>query len=71
MAALPRKSDPGGAGSLPYKTTALTRRSALRESGRIIVSHDPFFSCEAACETRDSHDFEKEGVREGFAAFRD
>jgi hypothetical protein len=67
---LPRKSDPGGAGSLPYKTTALTRGSAIRKSGRVIVSHDPFFSREAACETRGSHDFEQEVVWEQFPAFR-
>jgi hypothetical protein len=46
MAALPRKSDPGGAASL--QTMALTRGSAIRKSGRVIVSHDPFFSREAA-----------------------
>ncbi|MCX6961748.1 MAG: hypothetical protein NTZ08_04785 [Verrucomicrobia bacterium] len=37
MAALPRKSDPGGAASLPWQMIALTRGSAIRNLGGFIV----------------------------------
>ena len=37
MAALLRKSDPGGAASLPWQMIALTRGSAIRNLGGFIV----------------------------------
>ena len=37
MAALPRKSDPDGAASLPWQMIALTRGGALRNLGVFIV----------------------------------
>jgi hypothetical protein len=51
-----------------YRTRAAAR-FVIREGSS--SSHDPFFSCEAACETRGSHDFEQEGFREGCGAFHD
>ena len=57
-AALPRKSDPGGAASLPRQTIALSRGSALRKShGRAIVPHGPILSREAASQGKTTKSF--------------
>jgi hypothetical protein len=49
MAALPRKSDPDGAASLPWRTIARARGSAIRANWEgSSSSPDPFFSRNAA-----------------------
>ena len=64
MAALPRKSDPDGAASLPWRTIALARGGASREFGQMILQRFSFGS--AAEELDDDAGEEGDGVEVGF-----
>ena len=64
MAALPRKSDPDGAASLPWRTIALARGSASREFGKMMLQN---FSFGSATEVLDDDSNEEgNGVEVGF-----
>ena len=64
MAALPRKSDPDGAASLPWQTIALARGSASRECGKMTLRR---FSFGSAAEVLDDDAGEEgDGVEVGF-----
>ena len=68
MAALPRKSDPDGAASLPWRTIALARGGASREFGKLTLRR---FSFGSAAEVLDDDASEEgDGVEVGFG-FRD
>ena len=64
MAALPRKSDPDGAASLPWQTIALMSGSASREFGVMILQG---LSPGSAAEVLgDEAGEEDDGIEEGF-----
>jgi hypothetical protein len=64
MAALPRKSDPDGAASLPWQTIALARGGASREFGKLTLRR---FSFGSAAEVLDDDAGEEGGgVEVGF-----
>jgi len=64
IAALPRKSDPGGAASLPWQTIALVCDGASREFGKMTLRRFSFGSAAKVLDDDDGE--ERDGVEVGF-----